>query len=398
MRSGGLARVGPWVGLSTSPVALVAGGGVAEGLKGTELVVALVVGSVILSCLAGAQGLLGQRTGLPLASLTARTLGSHGSRWVGSMVMLVMMLGWFGVNAGIAGVATGRLLHVPDLVGIVAFAAIMLLVAARGLGVLSWISLTAGVAATALAAYGMQLVLTDHAVTISGGFAASHPMSFAAAVTLMVGYGSAFSLRTPDFTHDLPRARHVTWCALWGLCVPYIGFALAGALLYTATGEWDLADALRDLGSSDLAYLFVAVGFTGSVLTNVWSGGLALRDVAPRLTPIAGMATLTALGTAAAAAGLADVALDWLTVMALSAPGLVVLCILAARTSDSPRVQWRPVPLIAWAVGIVFAVGLHLTGSAFALPAAAAVPAGIYCTFGLIGRRPGGSPTPGRRK
>lgn len=397
MRSGWLARVGPWVGLSTSPVALVAGGGLAEGLKGAELVAALVVGSVILSCLAGAQGLLGQRTGLPLASLTARTLGSHGSRWVGSVVMLAMMLGWFGVNTGIAGVAAGRLLHVPDTVGIVAFAAIMLLIAARGLGVLSWIGLIAGVAATALAAYGMQLVLTDHAVTVTGGFAASHPLSFAAGVTLMVGYGSAFSLRTPDFTHDLPRARHVAWCALWGLCVPYIGFALAGALLYTATGEWDLADALRDLGSSDLAYLFVAVGFTGSVLTNVWSGGLALRDVVPRLSPIAGMAALTLLGTAAAVAGLADLALDWLTLMALSAPGLVVLCILAGRTPDDSGSSWRFIPLIAWAMGIVFGVGLHLAGSVLALPAAAALPAGVFWIFDLIGRRPGGPPHTWRR-
>lgn len=397
MRSGWLARVGPWVGLSTSPVALVAGGGVAEGLKGAELVAALVLGSVILSCLAGAQGLLGQRTGLPLASLTARTLGAHGSRWVGSVVMLAMMLGWFGVNTGIAGVATGRLLHLPDLVGIVTFAAIMLLIAARGLGVLSWIGLLAGVAATALAAYGMQLVLADHAITLTGGFAASKPLSFAAGVTLMVGYGSAFSLRTPDFTHDLPRARQVTWCALWGLCVPYIGFALAGALLYTATGEWDLADALRDLGSSDLAYLFVAVGFTGSVLTNVWSGGLALQDVAPRLSPRAGMVAVTVIGTVAAAAGLADLALDWLTLMALSAPGLVVLCILAGRTPDTARWRWRPVPLMAWAMGIVFGVGLHLAGSAFALLAAAAIPAGVYYIFGLIGRRPGGHLTPGER-
>lgn len=382
MHRGWLARVGPWVGLSTSPVALVAGAGVAEGLRGTSLIVALVFGAVLLATLAGTQGTLGQRSGLPLAALTATTLGTRGSRWVGSMVMLAMMLGWMGVNTGIAGVALARLLGAPDAVGVIVMAAAMFAVATRGLGMLSWTGLLAGIAATALAAYGMHLVLADHAVTIDGGFAGAEPMSVMAGITLMVGYGAAFSLRTPDFTHDLRRTRQVVACALWGLCLPLIGFALAGALLFAATGSWDLADALHALGSSDLAYLFVAVGFTGSILTNVWSGGLALRDVAPRLSPLAAMAALSVLGAVAALAGIADRALDWLTLMALAAPGLVVLCVLERDTGHSSPPRWRVRTLFAWSIGIVCAIGLHYGGSVFALPAAAALPAGAHWFLG----------------
>lgn len=370
--------MGPWVGLSTSPVALVAGGGVAEGLRGWSLVVALVVGALLLATLAGAQGVLGQRSGRPLAPITAHTLGTAGSRWVGSVVMLAMMLGWFGVNAGIAGVATGRLVDLPDVAGIGLFSGVLLAVALRGLGVLSWAGLAAGVAATALAAYGMVLVLDGKEVTLAGGLTASQPMSVAAGITLMVGYGAAFALRTPDFTHDLARTSQVVACALWGLGVPLIGFATAGALLYAATGEWDLAEALTALGSADLAYLFVAVGFTGSVLTNIWSGGLALRDVLPRMGRITAMVAVTAVGAVAAAAGLADRALDWLTLMALAAPGLVVLCVLARRTTDGPPPAWRVIPLFAWATGIVCAISLQTAGSTLALPAAALIPAVAY--------------------
>lgn len=387
MRSGWLGRVGPWVGLSTSPVALVAGGGVAEGQSGAGLVVALVLGAVALSALAGAQGLVGQRAGRPLSAVTARTLGTAGSRWVGSVVMLAMMLGWFGVNAGIAGVATARLVGVPDVAGIVLFSGVLLAIALRGLGMLSWAGLAAGVAATALAAHGLQLVLEGRELTLTGGFTASEPAAVITGVTLMVGYGAAFSLRTPDFTHDLPRARHVVWCALWGLCVPLIAFAGAGALLYAATGDWDLAEALRALGSSQLAYLFVAVGFTGSVLTNIWSGGLALRDVMPRLPARAAMAAVAAVGATAAAAGLADRALDWLTLMALAAPGLVVLCVMSHPGSDGPAPRWRFIPLFAWATGIVCAISLQTAGSTTALPAAAAVPAAVWLLMGRLPRR-----------
>jgi cytosine permease len=383
MRSPWLGRIGPWVGLSTSPVALVAGGGVAEGLSGASLVIALVVGALLLSALAGLQGLVGQRTGRPLAYITASTLGMRGSRYVGSLVMLLMMLGWFGVNAGLAGAATGRLLHLPDVAGIVVFSGVLLAIALRGLGVLSWAGLVAGIAATALAAYGLQLVLEGRDATLAGGFTASRPASLAAGVTLMVGYGAAFSLRTPDFTHDLPRARDVVWCALGGLCLPLIAFATAGAVLYGATGEWDLAEALRSLGSAQLAYLFVAVGFTGSVLTNIWSGGLALRDVVPRMPARVAMAAVAGVGAAAAAAGLATRALDWLTLMALAAPGLVVLCAIARQGSDEPASRWRVVPLTAWGTGIVCAIALQTAGSNLALPAAAALPAVVY----LLARR-----------
>lgn len=390
-----LTRIGPWLGLATSPVALVAGGGVAEGLSGAGLVAAVVVGAALLATLAGAQGIVGQREGQPLAPITARVLGTAGSRYVGSVVMLAMMLGWFGVNVGIAGAATGRLLGLPASAGIAVFAAVLLGIALRGLGILSLAGLAAGIAATALAAYGMYLVLDGREVTLSGGFTASEPASVAVGVTLMVGYGSAFSLRTPDFTHDLPRTRQVVWCALWGLCVPLIAFALAGALLYAATGDWDLGEALQDLGSARLAYLFVAVGFVGSVLTNIWSGGLALRDVAPRVGARTAMAAVTIVGAAAAAAGLADYALDWLTLMALAAPGLVVLCVIGRPGSHEPAREWRFVPLIAWGTGIVCAIGLQYAGLTVALPAAAAVPAAAYWLLGRLPER--GRDTPPRR-
>ncbi len=278
---GWLRRIGPWVGMGTSPAALMLGGGVGEGLEGGALVIALVVGVTLLTTLACVQGMLGQSTGLSLARLTAGPLGVEGSRRTASVVMLAMMLGWFGVNVGVAGVALARLVGVPDTVGVIAFSAIMLVVAGRGLGVLSWSATVAGVATVVLAAWGLHLAFADRELTLSGGEAGSHPTSILTGVVLVVGYGSAFSLRAPDFTHDLGRMRQVLWCALVGLAVPVLIFGLAGAALQAATGNWDLADVMRDLGSPELAYLFVAVGFTGSVLTNIWSGGLSLTDARP---------------------------------------------------------------------------------------------------------------------
>ncbi len=375
---GWLRRLGPWVGIGTSPAALMTGGGMAEGLRGGELVAAIVVGVALLTVLAVVQGMLGQRTGAPLAALTAGPLGREGSRLTASVVMLAMMLGWFGVNAGVAGVALARLAGIPDVTGVILLTVAMLGIVALGLSVLSWSALVAGIATASLAAYGLHLALADHDATLSGGHTATDPIGFLPAVTLVVGYGAAFSLRTPDFTHDLARPRHVVWCALTGLAAPVLAFALAGAVLQAATGEWDLADVLRGLGSSNVAYLFVAVGFTGSILTNLWSGALSLQDAAPRVTHRGALLTVAAVGAALAAAGFDDLMLSWLTVMALAAPGLVAVCVIHAARRERVEDGWRAAGLAAWGGGFACGLGLYLAGSPLALPAATLVPALVY--------------------
>ncbi|HMM49125.1 MAG TPA: hypothetical protein PKE32_05890, partial [Miltoncostaeaceae bacterium] len=110
----------------------------------------------------------------------------------------------------------------------------------------------------------------------------------------------------------------------------------------------------------------------------VWSGGLGRCDVSPRVRPRVGMAVVAVAGGLLAALGIADLALNWLTLMALSAPGLVVLCVIALPGRDATPVSWRLAPLTAWVIGIVCAISLQMAGFTIALPAAAVVPAVVY--------------------
>jgi len=384
---GWLRRVGPWVGIGTSPAALMTGGGMGEGLRGAELVAALLVGVALLAALAIGQGILGQHTGAPLSTLTAGPLGEVGSRRTASVVMLLMMVGWFGVNAGVAGVALARLTGLPDVAGVALFAAIMLAVARLGLGALSWSALVAGLATAGLAAYGLHLAFADAPFTLSDGEAGSRPIGFASAVVLVVGYGAAFSLRTPDFTHDLRRARQVVWCGLFGLVIPLVAFAIAGAALQAATGTWDLADVMRRLGSPEVAYLFVAIGFTGSVLTNIWSGGLSLSDAVPAIPEAVAMPAVAAAGAGVAAGGFSGLMLPWLTVMALAAPGLAAVCAIHALRGKPACPVWGTTGLCCWGAGFGCGIALYVAGSPLALPAAALLPAVAYWMLGPGGRR-----------
>jgi cytosine permease len=341
MTGGWLRRVGPWVGIGTSPAALMMGGGVAEGRAGARMLAAIGVGVVLLGALAAGQGLLGQREGLTLAGLYRRALGAGVLRRAASLAMLAMMVGWFALNVSVGGAGLGRLVGLPDRAGMALFAAAMLAVVWLGLDALSWTALAAGAATAALAVWGLAIVVGERDVNLLGD-AASAPSSFVAGVALVVGYGAAFALRTPDFTHDLRRAADVVLCALVGLVIPVAAFATIGAALWISTGTWNLADVLRDLGSPTVAYGFLALGFAGSVMTNLHSGALALSDAAGRATFRPALVAVAVAGTGLAALRFSQWMIPYLTAMAVAAPALILLLWLdAARSARIVRGRAR---------------------------------------------------------
>jgi len=353
------------------------GGGVADGNETWRLVVAVLVGVAVLSGLAIAQGLLGQRRHARLRTLVADALGREGGRRIASPVLAVMMVGWFGFNTSVAGAGLGRLLHVPARLGMAIFAAAMLAVAWHGLNALSWVALAAGIATVLLAVDGLRIALSDHAGPLLGDGVPETTLGTLPAIAVMVGYGAAFALRTPDFTHDLARPRHVVWCAVVGLGAPLLAFAMAGAILELSTGTWNLVDVLEQLGSPTVAYAFVALGFTGSVLTNLHSGALSFEDAVPALTRHRALLVVAVTGTALAAFDFADSMIGFLTAMALAAPCLIgVLWIDELRRHRHPA-RYVLVAIVAWAVGIGVGVVLRLLDSPIALPAGIAAAAAV---------------------
>jgi len=369
------------------------GGGVADGNERWWLIGAIVVGALCLTLIALAQGALGTRTRARFPALAARTLGIGGSRFIASPVIIVLMLGWYGFNTGIAGDGLAHLIGTPRWVGVLLFAAVMLAVAWKGLNALSLAALVAGIATIALAGDGLRRALDGHDGPLLGDGTPAGDLSFLAAITIMVGYGAAFALRTPDFTHDLRRPRDVVWCAGIGLFLPLVLFALAGAVLRLSTGSWDLVEVLGRIGSPSVAYAFVTLGFTGSVLTNLHSGAIAIEDVAGRaLSHRRALVALAVVGTALALVDLASRMVPFLTVMAVAAPCLVVVIWLAVRRNGSPVDPWiRPGPAAAWIIGAGVGAILAILDSPWAL-AAALVVSGWAMLIAGYGRSPRTSP------
>ena len=366
------------------------GGGVAEGHERGELIATIVVGALALTGLAIAQGTLGQRRRSRLLQLVSGSLGGEGGRRIASPVLAILMVGWFGFNTGVAGSGLGRLLGIPERLGMVLFAAAMLAVAWRGLNALSWVALAAGAATVLLAADGLRIALADHSGPLLGDGDVAGDLGLVPAIAVMVGYGAAFALRSPDFTHDLARGRHVAWCAALGLTLPLIAFAIAGGVLQLATGSWNLVDVLEGLGSPRVAYAFVAIGFTGSVLTNLHSGAISFENAIPNLAHHTGLVIVAVAGTALAAFQFADRMIPFLTAMALAAPCLIGVLWLDELRHRRATGAYRPVGVLAWGAGM--AVGF--TG--YALDWSLALPGGIVVAAAIAAFAGGRPPDPAR--
>ena len=283
-----------------------------------------------------------------------------------------------------AGAATGQLLGMPERIGMVVFAAGMLAITWRGIGALSWAALATAAATVALAAWGLHLAAARHGLAITSPRTATEPGSILAGASLVVGFGAAFALRTPDFTYELQRRRQVLWCGLVGLLAPIVAFGIAGAALLSATGTWNLADVLTTLGSPTPAYLFLAIGFAGSVMTNLHSGALSLCDAVPSIPHHVGSLIVAVGGTAAAASGFADHMVGYLVVMAIAAPTLGILCMIAWRGEPDRGRRWRPGGIAVWAFAVSVGLGLHAAGSGEA--AVASVTIAALLGFVAVGR------------
>jgi len=369
-------RVGPWLGIGGSPIVLMVGGGVSEGNERGWLVAAIILGAAGLTALAVAQGEIGRRRRARFPKIAAETLGVRGSRFLASPVIALMMVGWFGFNSAVAGAGLGRLIGAPDRVGVLIFAVVMLAIAWWGLNVLAAAALVAGIATIILAGEGLSRALEDRHGPLLGDGVPATQLGFLAAVTIVVGYGAAFALWTPDFTHDLRRGRDVVWCGVLGLMLPLALFAFAGGVLSLVTGTWDLVEVLERIGSPTLAYAFVTIGISGSVLTTMHSAAIAIEDLTGRLSHRAGLLVDTTLGTGLAMLDFTSRMVPFLTVMAVAAPCLIGVMLVRRRPGGTGR-PGHASAVVAWVVGGVVGGVLAVLEHPAALPVGIALAAAV---------------------
>jgi cytosine permease len=357
---------GAWMGIGTSPGALLLGAGLVVRQQGMIPLAAILLGLVLIAAVVWAQGQLGLQPpwgeDADLSQVAERYF-TPAMRRIFGILIAAGMTGWFGVNVGMGASALAALVPgLPRWLAVLLIGGSIAGLALRGLR--GWNRLATVTTACVLAL--VVLVLWRYhgrpgAVTVGGA-----PLDTLAGMGAMLGYVGVFSLRAPDFTVGMPRRRDLRIVTL--LLVISLGIVvLAGAVLGERSGSADLIGVLAGPGGLAIGNLLIALAVIAPTFTTFYSGAPALRG-ATGLAERPAMIGMACAGLALALGHFDLLLLPWLAILGAVLPPVVVPLVTEFTLRHRGRAR-RAVPAWPWLAGAAPAAVLALVHSPLALVA-----------------------------
>ncbi|MGW1006581.1 purine-cytosine permease family protein [Streptomyces sp. NPDC002520] len=305
---------------------------------------AFTLGSVILEIVCIFVGIAGQREGLSTSVLVRWTgFGRYGSTLIG-LVIAVSLFGWFGVQtavfaAGLHSIVPSLPLWTWCLICGLGVTALVL----RGFRSMGWTAAVTVPAFLGLAGWSMTVQISRHSI---GDLVASAPfgahISVATGATIVAGSYILGAVVTPDMTRFNRNAGDVVKQTVVGISLGEYVLGLAGVLLAYAVKSSDLIAIITS--SSGVIGVIVLVSATVKINNwNLYSAALGLINAAEslfrvRLNRVAVTVVIGVLGSLAAAAGILDRFVDFLTILGVLTPpvaGIMVAEYFLVK-------KWRP--------------------------------------------------------
>ena len=375
---------GAWLGIGTSPGALLLGAVIAARHDGPIPVLSLLLSAVLMFLIVWFQGQLGLDppvgAGGKLTEITPSFFNLAMQRVLGA-VIAIGMLGWFGFNVGLGAAALSALLSVPQWLSVLVISLPVLLLSLLGLK--SWNRLAA-VTTVSVLILTVMILLRLAAPVSPVTLAVGQPLDVVMDVAVFVGYVSVFSVRAPDFSAGLISRRQLL-VDISLLLVPVLGISLAGVSLQQGTGSADLVGVLARPGGLALGNLLIFVSVIAPTFTTLYSGAPALR-AALGVPERAGMIALSIVGTALAMARFDLWLGSWLSILAAMLPPLIVPLALESELRRQGQTA-RRIPLWSWAPASLLAVILTVFGQPLAPLAGLVLALLLAAAWYFTGRR-----------
>ncbi|WP_428422389.1 cytosine permease, partial [Paraeggerthella hominis] len=320
--------------------------------------------------------------GLPTASLAAPALGRAGARYLVSLIVGVVTIGWFGVQTAVCGASLSLMLldvfaiEAPVWACSVALGALMLITAVIGFNGLKWLSSVAAPLLVLICLYGVgaSIARAGSLEPLLGYVPLpADAIGFIAGVNMAVGLFAFAGATAGDFARFARTRKDAVLSCVVGVIPAALVALVAGASLAIVTGESDIAVIMNSVG-------LPAVGLVALVLSawtvnagNVYSAGLGFavmmgrdEDGSKWTTAVSGV-----LGIVLAVGGILGQFEAFLTVLSACGPALAGVMIadywlVRKGRPENVRVQegFSVAGLAGLAAGI--AVGV-VTGGTFAL-------------------------------
>lgn len=320
--------------------------------------------------------------GLPTASLAAPALGRAGARYLVSLIVGVVTIGWFGVQTAVCGASLSLML--ADVFGLAApvwacsaaLGALMLATAVIGFDGLKWVSSVAAPLLVLICLYGVgaSIARAGSLEPLLGYVPLpADALGFIAGVNMAVGLFAFAGATAGDFARFARTRKDAVLSCVVGVIPAALVALLAGAALAIVTGEGDIARIMNSVGLPAVGLVALVLSAWTVNASNAYSAGLGFAVMLGRdeggsrwTTAVSGLA-----GIALAVGGILGQFEAFLTVLSACGPALAGVMIAdywLVRKGRPQNVHVREGFSAAGVAGLVAGIAAALvTGGTFAL-------------------------------
>lgn len=299
----------------------------------------LIIGLVFIQWVGNAiQGYMGAKTGLPAAVIARSSFGSIQARYVVGLALVVLNVGWFGINTSVAGNALAATLNIDYSANFAIWAlltlitgALFALPAVLGYNSMKWTDYVAVPAGIILIAAGVYFALSS-----TGGWEnlfswnPEPSMTIFAAISLVLGANVAQWLIASDYTrYSKAKVKDQSLIPL-GIVIIGLLFFMTGAVMAVGVGEPDIVLVMQNLGFPFWGFLILWIALWTSQIVASYSIGLAAANMF-NIDTNKGRAILTLVGSLAgvilAVGGILNYFTEFLIIMAVVYPTIFAVMI-----------------------------------------------------------------------
>lgn len=367
-------RVSGWrisliiIGIAIGLPLMLTGAELGRQMPLREAFLAVFTGGAILGGLAAITGTIGARTRISTYLLTESAFGKVGARFV-NFVLIITILGWFGVTAAVFGDALSHSIErvfsvvVPADIFTAFGTILMIATSIFGFKLLDKLALLAVplliVLLGSLTIYGLKVGL-DHPVPPSS----QSVLSYGQATSLVIGSFIVGVVLFPDYCRYAKKASDGAFAGILSLGIGVPVVLIASIIPAKATGQSDLVELLFEVGAGGPALILLVIATWTTNASNLYSASLALsvqfKKIARwKMTVVAGV-----VGGAMAVAGIADQLMQYLVVLSVAIPpiaGLYIADFLLKQNSVKVKdtiggqsINWPA--FVSWAIGIIMGI------------------------------------------
>lgn len=344
---------------------------VGAGLVGSFSVakIALIVAIALLITWIGdsLNAYIGAKTGRPSTVIARQSFGSIQARTLIAIVVILMGLGWWGVQTAIMANAISAALGINYTTNWGAWAVIVIILgiifgipAILGYTSMKWTDYLAVPVGLLVFGLGVYLSITKHGVSGILDWNPTPQMAVTVAISTVIGVNVVQWVMISDYSRQMkPGWKNALLMPSLTMIVGFI-LMVVGAVMAVGVGTWDIVAVMVALGYPFWAYFLMFVAQWTTQIVNVYTPGLALANMLD-LRTARGRAVVTAgiiiIGIILALAGILNRYMDFLLLLGIIFPPIAAVMMtdfFVLRKETWEDIQgWNIVATVSLIIGIL---------------------------------------------